>query len=570
MQQRETTDAANQAQLLDPGLGSFVSQLGQSCAVGASSPTVVDTASEDPADDLADLADSRIGTVVAERWRIDRLIGSGGMAIVYAATHRNGQRVALKFLRRELAGVPHIQERFLAEASIANRLNHPAATRVSDDGVADDGCLFLVMELLHGQTLEEYLQSPEGPLPLQRVAFILTTLLDVLDVAHKAGVVHRDIKPANVFLCEDGSVRLLDFGVARAMGVKSYSTMTGITVGTPAFMSPEQARARWSEVDGRSDLFAVAATGYLMLTGVQVRYAENNSEELLLAATEPVASLGELRPDLPACWVSLIDCALQFAKEERFDSAAAMRTALATCAAYSARPARAAIETADTLVLASSAAINFRRVDTTLPAMLMAPGSTNSRRSAKSSVVPWHTERVPDAPRRTNGRAWRIGLVAALCIGPLAVSIGMRTGAEPSIPSLASVKQPASVLPNENKAQPESAALAQALPAPVVPAAIPTTSATLTASTTCSECATGTVIPKQIAPPARTPLLRQRPAPVPLRPLKVVNADLPARQRLAAALSEQLSPNKASGEPPEALPPVPQRTRSIDPLERRK
>jgi eukaryotic-like serine/threonine-protein kinase len=343
---------------------------------------------------------SRIGSVVAGRWCIERLIGVGGMAVVYAATHRNGQRVALKFLRSEFSASAEARERFLTEALIANRLGHPGITRVSDDGITDDGSLYLVMELLEGQTLEEHLNQQQR-LPLERIAYVLTTLLDVLEAAHNAGILHRDIKPGNIFLCSDGSVRVLDFGVARVSGSMEHVTMLGVTVGTPAFMSPEQAGGCWDKVDARSDLFSVGATGYALLTGENIRDTGNCSEELVLAMTKQVPSVGKLRPDLSAGWVAVIDYALRLSRDERFDSAAAMRAALASCT-----PGGGA------RLVPAPAAEHELIYDV----------------NRKHSVAAWHTDKPAgnDTLRPSLGRWWRVALAAALCVGMLPFATQLR------------------------------------------------------------------------------------------------------------------------------------------------
>jgi predicted Ser/Thr protein kinase len=437
MEDRAITDKAKEAASWEStGNSSFVSQLWQSCAAEARDAGAGDSVTRDAQLDRVsdDSVVSRIGTVVADRWRVERVIGVGGMGVVYAATHRNGQRVALKFLRPEFCGVAEARERFLAEARIANRLGHPAVTRISDDGEADDGCLYLVMELLQGRTLEEYLKLVQRPVSLERVGVILDTLLDVLEVAHKAGVLHRDIKPANIFLCDDGGVRLLDFGVARTDEARSFKTVTGVTLGTPTFMSPEQASGRWEEVDERSDLFAVGATAYALLTGVNIRQAATCSEELVLAMTRQVPSLALLRPDLSTGWTAVVDCALRFAKEERFASAAAMRAALATCNAG--RAEAAFVECGQTLTLAPRAAgshpgsAKLQRGEGSLGAPAMGGLCDPTLKAPhKHSVAAWQTPARVDLPRRSLNPWWGPAAVAVLCLVPAIASL-RRSGGE--------------------------------------------------------------------------------------------------------------------------------------------
>src|SRR5271169_2778679 len=154
------------------------------------------------------------GVVLKEKWRIDSLLGEGGVAAVYAATHRNGKRVAVKVLHPHLASIPDVRDRFLREGYVANRVEHPGAVGVLDDDVTDDGLVFFVMDLLDGESLEKRL-AREGKLAPKDVLGITYVLLDVLSAAHSKGIVHRDIKPENIYLLRDGGQRLLDFGTAR-------------------------------------------------------------------------------------------------------------------------------------------------------------------------------------------------------------------------------------------------------------------------------------------------------------------------------------------------------------------
>ncbi len=200
-------------------------------------------------------AQTRVGQVIKEKWRLDVLLGVGGMAAVYAATHRNGSRVAIKLLHPELSTHHQVRARFLREGYVANAVGHDGAVRVTDDDIAEDGSAFLVMELLDGETLEDRRVRCGGQLGEDETLWLADQLLDVLAAAHAKGVIHRDIKPDNIFVTRAGQVKLLDYGIARLREVtsKSTATVSGATMGTPAFMSPEQARALWDEVDARSD-----------------------------------------------------------------------------------------------------------------------------------------------------------------------------------------------------------------------------------------------------------------------------------------------------------------------------
>ena len=279
-------------------------------------------------DERTRLARTRLGEMVLGKWRLDRLIGVGGMAAVFEATHVNGNRVAIKILHPDLAGVEEIRERFLAEGYAANRVSHPGVVTVRDEGTTDDGAVFLVMDLLRGQTVAERLEEGDDPFSVGEVLEIGTQLLDVLVLAHERGIVHRDIKPENVFLTADGRVRLLDFGIARVESRRrTHTTAVGTTLGTPACMPPEQALGRWTELDGRSDLWSLGATMYLLLSGLPVREPGSATDQLLSAMTRPVPSLGDVTA-LPRSVVALVDRALAFDRDARFPDARSMQLAV--------------------------------------------------------------------------------------------------------------------------------------------------------------------------------------------------------------------------------------------------
>jgi serine/threonine-protein kinase len=279
-------------------------------------------------DERTRLAHTRLGELVLDKWRLDRLIGVGGMAAVFEATHRNGNRVAIKILHPDLASFDEIRERFLAEGYAANRVAHPGVVTVRDEGTTSDGAVFLVMDLLRGQTLAERWEDGRELFSVGEVLDITWQLLDVLVQAHDRGIVHRDIKPENVFLTTDGRVRLLDFGIARVESSRrTHTTEAGTTLGTPAFMPPEQALGRWEQLDGRSDLWSLGATMYLLLSGLPVRERGSVTEQLLGAMTRPVPSLGDVTA-LPRSVVAVVDRALAFDREARFPDARSMQLAV--------------------------------------------------------------------------------------------------------------------------------------------------------------------------------------------------------------------------------------------------
>jgi eukaryotic-like serine/threonine-protein kinase len=275
-------------------------------------------------------AASRVGQVVGDRWRLESLIGFGGTASVYAARHRNGGQAALKVLHPELARDAHSRRRFLREAYAANRVGHPGAVAVIDDGTMPDGIPFLLLELIEGKPLTAFVD--EGArLPVSEVVAIGAGILDVLAAAHDAGVVHRDIKPSNVIVTADRRVKVLDFGIAKFHDAAEHDplvTRSEAALGTPAFMSPEQSAGRSAEVDARSDLWSLGATLFALLTGRFVHAGTTANELLIASATVPARSVASLRDDLPPSVVSAIDRALSLDRAKRWPNARAMKATL--------------------------------------------------------------------------------------------------------------------------------------------------------------------------------------------------------------------------------------------------
>ena len=289
---------------------------------------------------IADLARGRVGALVRGKWRLERVLGVGGMACVYAATHAKGNQVAVKMLHPARSNLAGLKARFLREGYAANAVGHPGVVRVLDGGVAEDGAAFLVMELVDGETLEAHWIRRGRQLQPGEVLYIADRILDILAAAHAAGVLHRDVKPENVMLTRDGVVRLLDFGIASLPDAARSSgrERPDLTVGTPAFMAPEQLRGAGDDVDARADLWALGATMFLLLAGRHVHAATSLHEQVTAAATRDAPSLREALPFAPPKLIELVDHALAFRKEDRWPDAAAMRVALRLAAAELGEP----------------------------------------------------------------------------------------------------------------------------------------------------------------------------------------------------------------------------------------
>lgn len=279
--------------------------------------------------ELEQIAGARVGTTLKGKWRLDGVLGSGGTATVYAATHRNGNRVAVKILHPCFAGSPAERERFSREGYFANKVEHPDVVRVLDEDVDENGSQFLVMELLDGEPLVARWKEAGYRLPVPEALWIADRLLAVLEAAHAHGIVHRDVKPENLFLTAAGGLKVLDFGIARQRGV-GLGTMRGIVLGTPGFTAPEQARGEWDIVGARTDIWAVGATLFALLTGRLVHEEERTAAHLLRVAMEPVPPVRHTEPNLPDCVARVIDRALAFSPDNRFQTAMEMRQAVTT------------------------------------------------------------------------------------------------------------------------------------------------------------------------------------------------------------------------------------------------
>ena len=228
-------------------------------------------------------------------YRILELAGGGGMGVVYKAEDlRLARTVALKFLPPELTRDPDAKSRFLQEARAASALDHPNICTIHEVGETDDGQLYLAMPFYDGETLRKRIER--GPLPIDEAVDIAEQIARGLAKAHRGGIVHRDIKPANLMVTSDGVVKILDFGLAKLAGAAAI-TRTGSSVGTPAYMSPEQSRGE--EVDHRTDLWSLGVVLYEMVAGRRPFRGEHEQAILYSLLHEEPKPLAELRPEAP-------------------------------------------------------------------------------------------------------------------------------------------------------------------------------------------------------------------------------------------------------------------------------
>lgn len=285
--------------------------------------------SADPSSHLQE--DSCVGRWLKDKWHLDEVLGSGGIGTVYAATHRNRSRAAIKVLHPELASRRSLVDRFLLEGYAANAVGHPGAVQVIDDDTTDDGLVFLVMQLLEGETLDRRAHSCGGRLPLVEALNAIEQVLAVIEVAHAKGIVHRDLKPENIFVCGDGAYKVLDFGLARVLELTASPrtrTQQGWMMGTPGYMPPEQIRGLWDRVDTRSDVWAVGASLFSLISGRLVHQTDDGEVDIFATATSPAPSLATVAPKAPADVIAVVDRALQMRPEDRWASAAALREAI--------------------------------------------------------------------------------------------------------------------------------------------------------------------------------------------------------------------------------------------------
>ncbi|MBL0169595.1 MAG: protein kinase [Gemmatimonadaceae bacterium] len=275
----------------------------------------------------ANMLRDRVTAAFGEQYLIGPEIGRGGMAVVYSAEDLRLQRqVALKVLPPDLAFRSDVRERFVREAQTAARLNHPHIVPIY--AVHEQaGMVCFAMGLVTGESVAARLARDPRP-PVEFIASVLEQTADALAYAHACGVVHRDVKPDNILLDRDsGRAMVTDFGIARAAESGSRLTQTGIAVGTPAFMSPEQATGD-RDVDGRSDLYSLGVVGYLMLAGRLPFEATTTPAMLVKHVSETPPPIHFVRPDAPGSLVGILERCLAKRPADRWDSALVMRDAL--------------------------------------------------------------------------------------------------------------------------------------------------------------------------------------------------------------------------------------------------
>lgn len=281
---------------------------------------------------MAPEAEALIGSVLEGAYRIDRLLGEGGMGAVYAATQlRLDKPVAVKVMARDLARNAEAMERFRREARITSALGHPHIVQVFDFSTTETGEPFIAMEFLDGEDLEHRIRR-KGQLDAREILHIVRQVAAALMAAHGKGIVHRDLKPANIYLLhaagEDDFVKVLDFGISKITTSSTQLTRPMAVVGTPNYMSPEQAEGKNEDIDERTDQWALAVITWECLTGELLFVGDSPMAILLQIVNKPPQPLLPKAPDLPPQVENVLMRALARDKRDRYASVSDFASAL--------------------------------------------------------------------------------------------------------------------------------------------------------------------------------------------------------------------------------------------------
>jgi serine/threonine-protein kinase len=501
--------------------------------------------------------DDIIGSVIADRYHVLRKLGEGGMGQVYLAEHvKMGRMSAIKVMSAALIHDADAVGRFNREAANASKISHPNIAAIYDFGETSDGLIYLAMEFVEGESLTKLCEAL-GALPAPRAAEIARQVASALEAAHERGIVHRDLKPDNIMISRgrDGTdvVKVVDFGIAKAAeGAGQKVTRTGLVVGTPEYMSPEQLTG--DPLDGRSDLYALGLVTFNMLTGSLPFTGQTTHEALLKRLTERPLSLAEARPDLvwPAPLQQVLDKALSRLAADRYQHASEFGAAIA-------------------------AAVAGMPVDAPQSAPTRQVAATPTPAASVAATVPSPAAAAPPATANPASARERFLVPAILAIAVLALvggalyararrahaSVQVATVAPTSAP-IATTAAPADTMrqvDTTSHSAPDSArastalaavdsALASAPPAPVVappPASHASPSKSQTKRALPSMPKHADVAATQTAPAAIPPAVDNAPAPAPPPPPAPAEPSTPEQGRaLVDAAGQMVSDGKAA------------------------
>ena len=381
-------------------------------------------------------------SVIGGRYRLDHLLGEGGMGVVWAATHTlTGKRVAIKLLKADVAS-PELLRRFVREASAASAVRHPNVVEIHDIVSLDDGSPALVMDLLEGETLAQRL-ARRGPMPLIELAAMMTPVVSAVGTVHAAGLIHRDLKPDNIFLAELGDGRIepmvLDFGIAKVLplskGMSDSNDLSssGAMLGTPFYMAPEQALGE-RDLDVRADVWSLGVILYECSSGRKPVSGETLGQVIKLLTTGEIPSLEQLVPGLPREFVALVTGMLQRDRQRRTSDLREPFRLLREWSGSSARGSDAA-----NAILPAPRSLTFDKTRAKFDVLQAAPVVQKSAGGLGASAVPV-TKRVHRTRRATGSSIWMaagaagvIGLVvsAALLRSPAAPNDSAAPGLTP-------------------------------------------------------------------------------------------------------------------------------------------
>ena len=401
--------------------------------------------------------DPKLGMILQDRYRIIRQLGEGGMGAVYEGEHLLiKKRVAIKCLHAQYAQNPEVVARFHREALAATSIGHQNIIEVTDLGRFPDGSVFMVLEYLQGRDFARLIDD-EGPQPLGRVVRIVSQICDALIAAHAKEIVHRDLKPENVFLVRRGDdpdfVKLLDFGISKMKSSGddpgANMTRTGMALGTPYYMAPEQAQGR-KDVDHRADIYALGVILFRALTGQHPFEHDSYPMLVLKICTEPPPPLRRYRPDLPAEVEQIAARMLAKTPEERFQNCAAVKAALKPYEGFSEVPIVNEVARNDALPLASIAgyaATGYAdsspgaSLGAPAPQRAATPGSARTPQPASDPGTPLATQTVVGIPGASKLPLYLgIGVVVLLAVAGVGVAasgaLSSAVGPAPATPVL--------------------------------------------------------------------------------------------------------------------------------------
>lgn len=443
--------------------------------------------------------------VVAGKYRLTRLLGRGGMGAVWEGTHTSlGTRVAVKFIDAEYAESPEARSRFENEARAAARLRSKHVVEVYDHGVSDDGRPFIVMEFLQGEPLDKRLDRL-GRLPAKETAQIVMQVCRALSKAHAANIVHRDLKPENVFLVWDDEegmdvVKVVDFGIAKfndaSLG-SSSATRTGSVLGTPHYMSPEQARGLRS-VDSRSDLWSVAVIAYRCIVGVLPFDGEAVGDLLVKLCTAPIPVPSQIAADVPPSFDAWLQRALNREPEQRFQTATQLAESLAAVCGLSLRPQYPNPQDGGSGAYSAVGSGPYRVASDSYNATFPSGGvaaAASSHPLPMGLVTGAPTTQTPTPSKRTGPGAIIAATLAALVVLGIggAVAIKFLSGT------------PVTAVPVPDAPPPAPVAVASADPAPPVVVSAPSASASVAEPAPSAAPPPAVVPPTAAKPPVRPP-----------------------------------------------------------------